>query len=192
MRLGWIGFIGCLLLASGASAQELSRVAMGNGSVKVAHAAPTFAGWNLDGEQVSSRRLWGSAQSPGQGPVVVSFFATWCEPCKRGLPAIQRLARLKSDKGVSVVLVAFQQSADEIKAWLAEQKIALPTLPDPHGKVSARYGVDTALPRTFVIDATGVVRTIFVEEGKDFERMLSLALDAAAANTLDVKSAVAP
>lgn len=162
-----------VLLPVGALGQApSSRTVEVHGPVTVGGAAPTFAGWDAEGRMVSLRDLLPGPEKTAGGPILVSFFATWCEPCKKGLPAMARLKERLAREDLRVVLVAFGQSADEFKPWLEKEGIDLPALADPFGKISARYGVAQALPRTFVLDGEGTIRAIFVLEGVDFEERL--------------------
>lgn len=163
-----------LSLAPGAEAKERiqSRTVESQGPLKVGGAAPAFAGFDLDGRMVSLRELLTPAKGPAAGAVVVSFFATWCVACKDHLPAIDRVASQLKDRNVRVVLVAYGQKAEEVGPFLTGTGLALPVLLDPFTKISARFGVDKALPRTFVLDAKGTIRTIYVVEGDDFEQSL--------------------
>lgn len=169
---GMLGF----LVALPAVAGSPSRTVDAEGPIRVGASAPTFAGWDLDQKMVALRDLLDSPAKPSSAPVVISYFATWCEPCKKGLPA---MAKARRETGARVLLVASGQRADEVRGWLHEQGLELPAVADPFMKISERWGVDKALPRTFVLDAKGTVRSIFVLEGDDFETALLRAIEAA-------------
>jgi|GEM_PF-2248170 len=162
--------------AASARAESPSRTVAEEGPIRVGAPAPTFAGWDLGQRMVSLRDLLDSPRRPSSAPVVISYFATWCEPCKKGLPAV---AKVQRETGARTLLVAVGQRADEFRGWLQEQRIELPAIADPFMKISERWGVDKALPRTFVLDAKGTVRAIFVLEGDDFEDALREAIRAA-------------
>jgi thiol-disulfide isomerase/thioredoxin len=112
--------------------------------------APDFE-WNApDG---STKRL---ADLRGR-VVVMSFWATWCEPCRVEMPALERVAR-SSD----AVFLAVDLQEDGAKARSFMDSLAithLAPLLDLDGAVTRRYGV-IALPQTFFIDGGGVIRHI--------------------------------
>lgn len=143
---------------------------------QVGQHAPGLAGFALDGKMWSFKRaVKSSASSTPIRAVVVSFFATWCEPCKHGLPIIRK--QVAAHPGALMVLVAKQEDAQKVRTHAAALGIAdLVVLPDPYNHVSKAYGVQ-ALPRTFVMDASGVVRAVFLDEGPGFSEALGKALD---------------
>ena len=173
-----------LLLASPAAAGDdaaggASVVADADGNAKVGAPLPKFAGWSPDGKMVSlSRVLRGDKEGPNQKPVVVSFFATWCKPCEHGLPHIQAVS---AREDVHTILVSYGEDGEKVSPFLQKLGVTQTVVTDPFLKVSERVGVTKSLPRTYVLDKDGVVRTIFVQEGDDFEARLSEAVAAARA-----------
>lgn len=90
--------------------------------------------------------------------VFLNFWATWCEPCKRELPAFQRFVREQGDTGAVVLAVNVGESADQVRAFLVQQNVSgIEVLLDADNAVADRYGVFN-IPVTFVIDQNGIVR----------------------------------
>jgi cytochrome c biogenesis protein CcmG/thiol:disulfide interchange protein DsbE len=89
-------------------------------------------------------------------PVVVNFWATWCEPCKAEHPALQALARAWSGRA-SFVGVVYQDTPDKIVAWLGRMGSAYPTVVDTGSTVAMAWGV-YGVPETYVLDSSGVIR----------------------------------
>jgi peroxiredoxin len=160
-----------------------SALAQKSGPVEVGKPFPSFAGWGLDGQMVNLKRLLEKPRGGGEATraVVVSFFATWCKPCKKNLPPLARTVAA-AGPGVKAVLVDFgPEESDKVKAFVADLGLTYPVLLDPYTKVSTRCGVTESLPRTFVLDGKGVLTAIFVHEGSDFEKALAAEIAKAAA-----------
>ena len=96
--------------------------------------------------------------------VVLDFWATWCPPCRRSLPALQRLhERYKDSKDVVVISVSQDkgaQASDRVRKYLSDRGFTFPVIIDPSG-IASRYGVST-IPTMVVIDPEGTVRTVQV------------------------------
>jgi peroxiredoxin len=165
-----------LVLPAAASSDRPSALVERSGPAEVGKPFPSFAGWGLDGAMISSRRLLEKPRV-GEAPrgLVVSFFATWCQPCRANLPALAR--SVAAAAGVRAVLVHYgPEEPESLAAFLRDAKLALPVVLDPHLKISSRCGVTQSLPRTFVLDGAGNVAAIFEFEGPDFEQALSAVL----------------
>jgi peroxiredoxin len=90
--------------------------------------------------------------------VFLNFWATWCEPCKRELPALSAFAAQQSSDGPAVLTVNSGEAIDTVRTFLDEQGIGgLTVLLDPSTDITAQYGV-FQIPVTFVIDAQGIAR----------------------------------
>jgi len=89
--------------------------------------------------------------------VLVNFWATWCPPCVREMPSLERLAQTLADAPFVVVDVALdEEGAAKVKPFLARVGITFPVALDPDGGVADRYGA-TDLPATFLVDPQGRV-----------------------------------
>jgi thiol-disulfide isomerase/thioredoxin len=89
--------------------------------------------------------------------VVITFWATWCEPCRAEMPAMQRVARSTDATFLAVDLLEDGAKVRSFMDSLALDRLA--PLLDTDGTVTRRYAV-LELPQTFFIDAQGVVRHI--------------------------------
>jgi thiol-disulfide isomerase/thioredoxin len=89
--------------------------------------------------------------------VLVNFWATWCEPCKSEMPALQQLADGLRDQPFIMYSIDLQEDAESITAFQRQYGLNLYVLLDEDGTATRTYGV-RGLPATFVIDKAGTVR----------------------------------
>lgn len=88
---------------------------------------------------------------------VVHFFATWCEPCRRELPALQRFAGRMAEEGVRVVLVDVAEAEARVRRFFSEVPAPGPILMD-RDRAAARAWDVSILPSTFVLGPDLAVR----------------------------------
>jgi thiol-disulfide isomerase/thioredoxin len=99
--------------------------------------------------------------------VVLSFWATWCGPCKRALPFVDEFARWAATSGKPIKVFGvntLESGEDEARyaaanAWWGGQKFTMPLLFDADDLVSDALGVRT-MPLTLVIGPGGIVRSV--------------------------------
>lgn len=137
--------------------------------------APDFTTTDLEGRAFKLADLKGKV-------VLLDFWATWCAPCVKGLPAMQQLADRFADRGVSVVGVNSDANTAprRIADFLTRREISLPQALDPKGEIGRLYNV-RGIPHLVLIDPEGVVQRVqvgFSPEGKeslaaDIERLLA-------------------
>ena len=90
--------------------------------------------------------------------VVIDAWATWCAPCVRSLPLLQKLRHDYSQRGVRVYAVSVDEDRAQIPKFLASAKVQLPVLLDPGGFVLEDRLKLKQMPTTWVVDRTGHVR----------------------------------
>ena len=140
------------------------------GQVTVGQPMPTFAGYDLQGEMVRWRNFVSADAAPSRA-ILVSVFASWCEPCRDGLVVMEEIA--SGDTNLELLLINFQETEAEAAQFLRRLNITEATvIVDQYGSVSSRLGVDVNLPRTFLVDGAGRAHTIFTLEGRDFDEVL--------------------
>lgn len=108
--------------------------------------APELAGAVLVPPAVSLTGLRGT-------PVVVNFWASWCDPCRREAPELARFARERPG-GARLVGVDYQDRRKDALAFVREFNFQFSIVRDPDGKLGDRYGIP-GLPTTYVIDTQG-------------------------------------
>ncbi|MBI2413424.1 MAG: TlpA family protein disulfide reductase [Deltaproteobacteria bacterium] len=111
--------------------------------------APGFALKDLSGAAMSLEDYKGQV-------VVLHFWASWCEPCKREFPALNRLYSSLKDRGFAVLAVS-EDSRKRAAPFVEEHGAAFPVLIDQYGTVMRLYGVKL-IPVSVVIDRQGRVR----------------------------------
>jgi peroxiredoxin len=132
--------------------------------IKVNEPAPLFSVKDLEGKDFNLADLVGATRkAPVQG-VILSFFASWCMPCRNELPLLNSLTDELNKKSIKVVIIDVKEDEKTIKALLGDLKVNKPlALSDRNGKVSEKYGV-LFLPVTFFIGADGNVKSVIYGE----------------------------
>lgn len=96
----------------------------------------------------------GPVVKPGQGPVLVNFFASWCVPCVQDAPGLMALKAA----GATIVGVAYKDAPDKAQAFLDQYGDPFArTLQDPRGAAGLEFGV-SGVPETFLVGADGVIK----------------------------------
>jgi thiol-disulfide isomerase/thioredoxin len=117
------------------------------------------------------------ANHRGVNIVVLDFWATWCVPCVRELPALTRVMRSYEDKGVVFRAVNVDEDRAVINAFLKSSHLEAPISLDDGGKLADAFGAQT-LPLLVLIDKAGVVRGMHWGEIESPGTVLAEDLDA--------------
>jgi peroxiredoxin len=117
------------------------------------------------------------ADSKGKEVVVLDFWATWCGPCLQAMPQVERAAGEFKDKGVRLVAVNLQETAEQVTALLERQKLHVTVALDRDGTVADKYKA-VAIPQTVIVNRDGTVARLFVGGGGHLEQTLKDALKA--------------
>lgn len=105
----------------------------------------------LSGEQVAL------AGAPGQA-LWLSFWASWCAPCREEWPGIDAAAR-DLGPGVRIVAVAVGEAPETVAAFVAERPAAFTVALDPEGALAAQLGV-AGLPTHVLVGPDGAIRHV--------------------------------
>ena len=123
---------------------------MGSKPPQVSGPAPDFETETPAGEKVSLKDYRGK-------PVILTFWATWCEPCKKEMPEIQAAYEKHQEEGLVVLAVNFGETKEKAEAFVKQMGLTFPSLLDRRANIAERYGV-VSLPVTFFIDREGIIR----------------------------------
>ena len=89
--------------------------------------------------------------------ILLNFWASWCPPCVKEIPSMNRLAESFDAADFEIVSVNFKESPSTIEKFLKEVQVDFPVLIDLDGKVSAKYEI-FAFPSSFLIDKQGKMK----------------------------------
>lgn len=129
-------------------------------ALKLNDSAPVFSLPDSSGNDFNLSDAVGAKKKKNGHGIVLSFFASWCVPCRNELPLINSFVDELKNSGITVVLVNVKEDSKKIRALLAELKVDKPiVLSDLNGKTSEKYQV-RFLPTTFFIDAGGKVKGV--------------------------------
>ncbi|MBP9015379.1 MAG: TlpA family protein disulfide reductase [Candidatus Atribacteria bacterium] len=88
-------------------------------------------------------------------PVVISFSATWCPPCRQELPLLQKIYEEYKDKAqLNVLVIDSGEPQTKVEAFAQELGLTFPVLLDEEGKVAREYGI-LYLPTLYFVDPLG-------------------------------------
>ncbi len=122
--------------------------------------APGFAVKNLAGEKISLATLAGKV-------VLLDFWATWCKPCVKSMPELQKLHEQLAPQGLTIVGISIdEQGQKKVPAFLARHKITYPVALDG-GETPAweSYKVKV-IPALFLIDRKGRIVQQWIGEAR--------------------------
>lgn len=95
----------------------------------------------------------------GKGPLLVNFWALWCEPCKQEMKAFKALVDEFKSQGVSMVAINTDQvrSLAKVRAYVTTQNIDFPVLTDPDGSAARDIFSMESLPFSLILMPDGTV-----------------------------------
>jgi peroxiredoxin len=112
-------------------------------------AASDFTLPALDGKKLSLASYRGQF-------VFLSFWATWCGPCKLELPSLQALYDRLKKKGFVILAVDLAEEPATVSAFVKAQAMTFPVALDKDGAVGGAYGAQS-IPTNFLVDRTGKI-----------------------------------
>ncbi len=132
------------------------------------HLAPEFKLVNTEGESVTLKELQGK-------PVLLNFWASWCEPCRIEMPDLVEAEKRFGEQVQFVgINLTKQDTREGAERFLQQYQVAYLNLFDEKGKAAKQYQI-TGIPTSFVLDETGQIT--YRKQGpmtmKEIEQVLS-------------------
>jgi thiol-disulfide isomerase/thioredoxin len=115
---------------------------------------------SVDGREVDVTKLKGKV-------VLIDFWATWCGPCVAELPNVKKAYDELHEQGFEIVGVSFDEDCDELKKFVAKNKMAWPQFCDGGGwnnAINKDFGIH-AIPAMYLVDKKGVLRDMNARDG---------------------------
>lgn len=164
---GWITYRAKRLDLAGGGASGDTSALMGK-------SAPDFTLRSLDGQQV---KLSGYR---GRKTVVVSFWASWCGPCRLEMPSLETFYQKNRDRDIELLAVSIDQNPRAAQQYTQENKLPFPVLLDEDSKTADSYNVE-GIPTFFVVDKQGKVRFFHAGADAAADMLLTIAVEQAGA-----------
>jgi thiol-disulfide isomerase/thioredoxin len=115
--------------------------------------------WSENGKEVKLSDFKGKV-------VLLNFWATWCGPCKREIPALSQISNELKDKNFKLIGVSIDQNPGALDSYLRSNSISYTILHEPGdllGKYMHASGNDqNVIPQTFIIDKNGKIGDILI------------------------------
>jgi peroxiredoxin len=159
--LTWVGSIsiaGCLIASAALAGDERPGV----GDV-----APDFTAKDLLTHQPVTL-------SEQHGKLVfLTFFASWCPPCRKEVPILEGVQRKLGKERAVVLAVSFRENDEEaVLKWAHNADVQLRVLEDPGGRIARQYGVH-GIPHLYIIDREGHILHVHKGYGpKSLDRLV--------------------
>ena len=93
--------------------------------------------------------------------VYLDFWASWCAPCRESFPFMNELQRELADKGLHILAVSVDKTADEARRFLVRYPAQFATALDAPGACPAAYRLE-GMPSSYVIGRDGIVRAVHI------------------------------
>jgi peroxiredoxin len=115
--------------------------------MKEAAPTPDFSLTDPEGKKISLKDFRGKT-------IFLNFWATWCEPCREEMPAMEKLYREHKNNNFVVLAINVKDRRQEALAFVKELKLTYPIAFDPNAEVASLYGA-WGLPTTYLICPKG-------------------------------------
>jgi peroxiredoxin len=146
-------FVGCLLLGLAAAACGPAPAASGAGSgtgTGAVSGATTVSDFTLDDVDGRAHTL---SDYLGKNVILVSFWATWCEPCKKEMDQLQTLYEAHKDKGLMILSISMDEpeTQGDARPFVKQRGFTFPVLLDTETLVTNQLNPRRAAPFSLII-----------------------------------------
>ena len=86
--------------------------------------------------------------------VIINFWSTWCIPCRKEMPALERAWQRLKPSGAILLAIAMQDELESIEHFLKNSPVSFPVLLDSDGEIAKQWRV-IGIPVTYILDTTG-------------------------------------
>lgn len=137
--------------------------------------APSFDATSIDGAPFRMADLRGKV-------IVLNYWATWCAPCRREMPALQRVHEQLGPRGLKLVAISTDDApTHDVREYAKAMGLTIPIIHDVAPHALENLYLVQGLPTTFIIDKKGriALKVMGAREWDDpahmaeFERLLS-------------------
>ncbi len=130
-----------------------------NGRLKIGDDMPGFFLTDLNGAPFFIKEHLGENAKVKHAGIIFSFCASWCKPCKKEIPELEKLQKKYTEKGIATYLIAVGEKKKIVSKFIKEIGTSLPVLVDRYQKVLEQVG-RPGLPHTIFVDNNRKVRYI--------------------------------
>lgn len=134
--------------------------------VKTGRQMPAFTIKHDNGQTINSTELKGKV-------VLITFFATWCPPCQKELPEIEKQIweKYKDNKNFRLLVIGREHNDAELAKYNEKKGFAFPLYPDKNRKIFASFA-ENLIPRNYLVGKDGKV--IYTSKGYTPEEFAEL------------------
>lgn len=102
--------------------------------------------------------------------VFLNFWATWCPPCQKEMPSMEKMYRDYRDQGFVILAVSVGESKDTVRNFVDEYGLSFPVYLDRSKDVYGEFNRTNGIPQTYIIDRQGVIR-IYIPGSRDWNSL---------------------
>ena len=146
--------LGGVVFSLGLKSRLLERSAT---SLNVRQEAPAFVLPDAAGKQFELKDT-----AKRNKLVLVTFWATWCAPCRIELAHLEQLYKDKAGRGLEILAINEDSERGKVDEYLKERPLSFPVLIDTDGAIAKTYGIE-AFPTSALVDSNG--RVLHVIDG---------------------------
>lgn len=91
--------------------------------------------------------------------VYLDFWASWCGPCRKSLPLLNKMRKELKGKPFEVIAINLDEEVKDARGFLKEYPVSYPTLHDAAGKTPTQYNL-RGMPTSYLIDKKGRIQAV--------------------------------